>query len=235
MLVMAVLGIVLFAVSRVKLKDVSFIFKMLIFFMVVNLVMIFVIAPEYGTEIYGSRHVLFTIYGRWIITAEQLFYEANIFLKYIMIVPSAILLIVTTNPSEFASSLNKIGISYYISFAFSLTLRYIPDVQRDYETIANAQQARGVELSSKTGLLKRLKGIAAILQPLIITSIERIDVISRAMEMRGFGKHKKRTWYRARPFSVHDKITLVASLLLFALGMYISFRTGSRFWNPFKG
>jgi energy-coupling factor transport system permease protein len=235
MALMAVAGCVLFKISKLRLKDVSFIFKMLIFFMAVNLLMIYVISPQYATTLYKTRHVLLPLPGRWAITAEQVFYETNILLKYIVMVPAAILLIVTTNPSEFAASLNRVGVSYYISYAVSLTLRYIPDVQRDYETISQAQAARGIELSKKAPLIKRLKAVSRILLPLIVSSIDRIDEIAHAMELRSFGKHKKRTWYRAAPFSRADKATLAAGTILFALLMWLSFKTGARFWNPFGG
>ena len=230
---MCVLGAALFVVSRTKLSEVSFIFKMLVIFMVLNVAAIYAFAPEQGTLIYGTRHVLVEGTGRWCLTAEELFYEANIILKYACVVPVAVLLIVTTHPSEFAASLNRIGVSYTIAYAVSLTLRYIPDVQRDYETISQAQQARGLELSKKASPIKRLKGASAILLPLIFSSIDRIDVISHAMELRGFGKHKTRTWYSARPFSKLDAAVLTVSFIAFAITMYFIFQDGSRFYNPF--
>jgi energy-coupling factor transport system permease protein len=174
-----------------------------------------------------------TFSGRYTLTAEQLFYELNVFLKYVSIVPPAILLMVTTNPSEFAASLNRIGVPYTAAYAVSLTLRYIPDVQRDYTTISRAQQARGLELSNKSSPIKRIKGMARLLLPLIISSLDRIDVVSNAMELRGFGKGKKRSWYMARPFCRFDIAVFVISLLLFAFGMWFTFRHGSRYFNPF--
>jgi energy-coupling factor transport system permease protein len=160
-------------------------------------------------------------------------------LKYLMIIPPAILLIVTTHPSEFAASLNKIGVPYTIAYAVSLTMRYIPDVQRDYEAISQAQQARGVELARrKKGFvspLKRLRGSARLLLPLIFSSLDRIEVVSHAMELRGFGKNKKRTWYSARPWTAFDIAVLVVSAALFAAGMWFTFRDGDRYWNPFEG
>jgi energy-coupling factor transport system permease protein len=54
------------------------------------------------------------------------------------------------------------------------------------------------------------------------------------MELRGFGKHKKRTWYSARPFTTADIVTLVLAALLFAFGMWFTFRDGDRFYNPFR-
>lgn len=233
LIVMAVLGITAFAISGTKISEVSFIFKLLLVFMGINLLAIYALAPEQGVEIYGTRNLIWEGIGRYTITWEQLYYETNIFLKYVVAVPIALLLIVTTHPSEFASSLNRIGINYSIAYAISLTLRYVPDIQRDYQDISKAQQARGIELSRKVAWYKRLKGSVAILMPLVFSSLERIDTISNAMELRGFGKHKKRTWYSGRAFARIDAVVLIATVLLFALGMFLTFRTGTRFHNPF--
>ncbi|WP_038078176.1 energy-coupling factor transporter transmembrane component T family protein [Treponema primitia] len=233
MLIMSVLGITVFIISGTKFRDVAFIFKMLILFMLINIITIYLFSPEQGVKIYGTRHVISDGIGRFTLTKEQVFYEFNILLKYSMMVPMAILLIVTTNPSEFAASLNRVGVNYSIAYAVSLALRYIPDVQRDYEAISQAQQARGVELSRKVSWIKRIKGASAILLPLIFSSLDRIDVISHAMELRSFGKHKRRTWYSGRPFARADVLVLVIAGLLFALGMWFTFKDGSRFYNPF--
>ena len=69
----------------------------------------------------------------------------------------ALLFMVATNPSEFAASLNKIGVSYKIAYSVSIALRYIPDVQRDYQDISFAQQARGIDMSKRKSLQKELK------------------------------------------------------------------------------
>ena len=231
---LALLGIILFSISQIRFKDISFIIKLMSFFLILNLVAVYLFSPEEGVSIYQTRYVIWEGIGRFTLTAEQLFYEFNIFLKYITIIPPAILLIVTTHPTEFAASLNRIGVPYTAAYSVSLTLRYIPDIQRDYEAISQSQQARGLELSRKASIIKRLKRTVPLLLPLIISSLDRIDVISRAMELRGFGKNKKRSWYSAKPFSRSDKIALAVSTMLFIAGMWYTFRTGSRFYNPFN-
>jgi len=233
MAAMALLALVLFGVSRVRWREVSFIFALLLLFMGFNLIAIYIFAPEQGVEVYRTRHLLFAGYGRFTVTAEQLFYLANVLLKYCVIVPPALLLIVTTHPGEFASSLNRIGVSYSIAYAVSLTLRYIPDVQRVYLDISRAQQARGIELSSRASWVKRLKGAAAILMPLLFNSLERIDVVSTAMILRGFGKNRRRTWYSYKPFTFADIAVITVSVLLTALCLWITFKDGDRFYNPF--
>ncbi len=69
----------------------------------------------------------------------------------------ALLFILATNPSEFAASLNKIGVSYKISYSVSIALRYIPDIQREYHDISFAQQARGIDMSKKKKVRKKNK------------------------------------------------------------------------------
>ena len=226
-------GIIVFKISKIKFKDVSFILYFILFFLLLNALLIFVFSPYQGVEIYGSRTDLFHLIGPYTVTKEQLFYELNVILKYFATIPMALLFILTTDPSEFAASLNKIGVSYKVAYTVSIALRYIPDVQRDYKDISFAQQARGIDLSSKEKLSKRIKNSAAILMPLIFSSLERIDKISLAMELRAFGNNKKRTWYNSRKFGKIDYISIVILLMIVAISIAMVKVNGSRFYNPF--
>lgn len=231
--VVAVIALVLFRVSKIRLREVSFLVGAVTVFMLMNNVLIFLFSPEHGVSLYGSRHVLLSFGGRYAVTQEQLFYHLNLLLKYLCTIPVVILFVCTTNPSEFAASLNRIGVSYHISYAVALALRYIPDIQREYRDISRAQQARGVEMSKKATLIKRLKAASAILIPLVLSSLERIEVVSNAMELRRFGKAKQRTWYAGRDFTKWDYLTIAFSVLLMAVSMLLTFLNGSRFYNPF--
>ena len=231
--VMLVLSFVFFKASKTEWKQVGSIFKVILFFLVVNVLAIFLFAPDQGVKIYGTRHVLGQLAGNYAITAEQLFYELNIILKYFTIIPAVFIFVVTTNPSEFAASLNRIGISYNIGYAVAIALRYIPDVQDDFHKIKNAQEARGIEMSGKAKLTQRIKSVAAIIFPLIFTSVERIDTVSNAMELRGFGKYKKRTWYMGKPLAAADYAVLIVTAAFSAVALMITFSNGSRFYNPF--
>jgi energy-coupling factor transport system permease protein len=231
---MFLLSIIVFKVSKVEFKTVSFVLYFILAFLVINNVAIFLLSPYQGTSIYGTRHNLLHIAGSYYFTKEQLFYQFNITLKYFSIIPMALLFFVTTDPSEFAASLNRLGVSYHIAYSVSIALRYIPDVQRDYQDISFAQQARGIDMSKKESFFKRIKNSAAILMPLIFSSLERIETISCAMELRGFGNKKKRTWYNSRPFIKQDYIAIVLVILLLITSIIVTLNNGTRFYNPFK-
>lgn len=227
-----VVSLAAFKLSNIKLREVRFMLVFMLVFLALNDLFIFLFDPNQGTTLYGTRTVLCHLFWRYDLTAEQLFYMFNISLKYFVTLPVAILFISTTNPSEFAASLNSIGVSYKVGYSVAIALRYIPDIQRDYHSISQAQQARGVELGRSEPFFKRLKNAVSILLPLILTSLNRIDTISNAMELRGFGKSDKRTWYTRRPFTRRDFIALGlgAALLLISLTVTIKF---GRFYNPF--
>ena len=230
---MFIFSIVMFKISKVKFKDISFVLYFILVFLLINNIAIFFFSPYEGVEIYKTRTDIFHLFGPYTVTAQQLFYQLNVTLKYFSIIPMALLFMVTTNPSEFAASLNRIGVSYKISYSVAIALRYIPDIQRDYHDISFAQQARGIDMSKKAGLTSRIKNSAAIIMPLIFSSLERIESISSAMELRAFGNNKKRTWYSGRPFKKRDYIAIVVVVCVFIAALMATKINGGRFFNPF--
>lgn len=232
LLAIALMSIGGFFLAKLKWRQFSFVAKFIIVFAILNLVLVYLFAPSYGQNLYHSRHVLLGS-GYFIVTYEELFYLANVALKYCCTVPLALLFLLTTNPSEFAASLNKLKVSYKVSYAVALAMRYIPDIQQDYQNIANASAARGFELSQKANLFKRIVGVARIIMPLVFTSLARIDTISTAMELRRFGRKKTRTWYTSRPVMRKDWLILVLALLFLGVTAWLWHQNGGRFFNPF--
>ena len=233
LIVLTAVSFLLFRIAKLKISDISLMLGLMGIYIVMNNVLIFLFSPDHGSSIYGTETVLFHLFGPYTVTAEQLFYHLNVILKTACTIPIVLLFVCTTNPSEFAASLNRIGISYRISYAVALALRYIPDIQREYRDISLAQQARGTEMSKKASLVNRLKAASTILIPLILSSLERIETISNAMELRGFGKNQKRTWYSARKFSRTDILCMGVCILLMIFSLILTWFSGSRYYNPF--
>ncbi len=228
------LSAVIFKASGLGFKQVKIMAVYVVIFLLLNFILTFLFAQVYGTEIYGTRHEIFRFTDFYVITQEQLLYQVTKSIKYASVVPLGMIFLLTTNPSEFAASLNRVGISYKAAYALSLTLRYFPDMIRNYQDIAVAQQSRGLDLSKKEKLGIRVKNTMNICIPLIFSTLDRIELISNAMDLRGFGKHKKRTWYVARPLRKGDWGALCFGALILAGSLCLSFFVnGSRFWNPF--
>lgn len=229
-----IFSIIILRVAKIKFSQIKLMVLYTLIFVIVNAFITFLFAPERGIEIYGTRHQILTIFGSYNLTLEQLLYQGTKLLKYASVIPFGILFFLTTNPSEFAAALSGIGVNYKAAFAVSLTLRYFPDIQRLYHDISLSQQARGLDMSKKASLASRFKNSLLILIPLVFSSLDRIDLISNAMDLRGFGKSKKRTWYSKGKLTHEDFIAIGVSAAIFIGTILVSvFINKSRFFNPF--
>lgn len=234
LLVIGLGALALFATSGIRLKDISFVLSFALAFALLNVLMVYLFAPQYGVEIYEAKTVLIDGLGAYSITAQELFYLFNLALKYVCTIPLALIFLMTTHPSQFASSLNQIGVSYKIAYSVSLTLRYIPDVQEEYQIIKLSQEARGLELSKKANFVQRVKGNLQMISPLIFSSLERIETISTAMELRRFGKNKKRTWYTYQEMTTPDRLIILGSIVMVVLSILLIWVNQGRFYNPWR-
>ena len=227
-------SLVIFKASELEFKQIKSMLVYVGIFLLLNFVLSYIFDPTYGTEIYGTWHEFFRINDYFIVTQEQLLYQITKIKKYASVVPLGMIFLLTTNPSELAASLNRVGISYKVTYTLSLTLRYFPDMIRDYQNIAVAQQIRGLDMYKKEKLTTRVKHMINICVPLIFSTLDRIELISNAMDLRGFGKHKKRTWYVAKKLQKSDFIAMLIGALVFVISISLTlFVNGSRFWNPF--
>jgi energy-coupling factor transport system permease protein len=230
---MLLLGFLLIGFSRIPFR----IYRPFLFFMIyilfMNSLFMFLFAPMQGVEYMGSRTDLFVITGRYTVTRETLFYLLVIGVKHFSIFPIALLFVFTTHPTEFASSMNRIGIPYKVAYSVSLTLRYLPEITKDFVNIMQSQQARGVDISRKVPLKQRIRNVTRVLIPLLLSSLEKAEVISNAMSLRGFGKGKRRTWYNSRPLAMRDYLTFAGMVLFLIFVVYMKSRVPDMFWYPF--
>ena len=234
LVLIALFSIILLYVSEIRFKDVSFVAVFATAFAILNVLMVYLFSPEYGVGLYGAKSVIWQGIGSYTITSQELFYLLNLIIKYICTIPLAIIFLMTTHPSQFASSLNQIGVSYKIAYSVSLTLRYIPDLQEEFHLIKMSQEARGLELSSKAKLSQRIKGNLQIIIPLIFSSLDRIETIATAMELRRFGKNKKRTWYTYQVFNRMDIAVIALSFAFLLVSFALFFVNHGRFYNPWR-
>jgi len=233
-LAVMVFSLVILTISRIKYSQIRLMVIYVLIFLITNAVISFFFSPGQGSLIYGTQHVFGLLFGQIKLTWEQLFYQVTKLFKYASVIPLGMIFLLTTNPSEFASSLNGVGVNYKAAFAVALTLRYFPDIQMDYHDISQAQQARGLDMSHKAKIFDRFKNAIMIIIPLIFSSLDRIELISNAMDLRGFAKSKTRTWFTSKKLARLDYLAILVSFVILLFTIYVSvFINHSRFFNPF--
>ena len=200
-------------------KLMALFFGFMLFSNLFNFVLLWLIKPNYGLTMCGSSTVLYQLSDFYIVTAEMLWYFLVRLLKMMGTFIISLVFILSITPSEMAAGLYSIKVPYKICTIVSIALRYIPDISRDYQNIRISMQARGMELDAKKSKLStRLKQTVLILVPLIITSFERVGNIANAMDLRGYGKQKTRTYYSEHEETKND--TRVKFFYL-ALGIFL--------------
>lgn len=229
------LAIAVMLLSKIPFRRFVPLMCIMLFMITVNALAIFLFSPDQGSYYIGSRTI---ILGNpdmhYALSLETLIYLITVCLKYFTIFPIALVFVFATHPSEFASSLNRLKLSYRISYAVALTLRYIPEITDDFRHIMNAQMARGVDISKNVKLAKRISNVSKVLGPLLLSSLDRIDTISNAMVLRGFGKNrKKRTWYMSRKMRAADYLAIFVMLAILSTSFILRFYCNIMFYYPF--
>lgn len=229
-LIMTILGFIMLKIAQLPYRNIRPLVIFVVIFTIFNSLLLILVTPQYGSQLSGKYTVLFNIFG-FKLTYETLFFALTLSLKYLSLLPITILFIFTTHPGSFASSLNRLKVSYKVAYAISIALRYIPDVKDEMVNIINAQEARGVAFKKgDAGIFERMKNFVSVLLPLLISSLQRVEVVSNAMELRGFGKGETRTWYDRKPLNAVDYTFVVFSILLVVFGVYLKSDICNRFW-----
>lgn len=181
-----------------------------------NLFLIWIVEQDYGDSLVGASHILVQVTARYALSAETLWYFTVRFLKFMATFLVSITFIQSITPSEIAAGLYAIKVPYKVATIVSIAFRYIPEITRDFTDIKISMQARGMELDSKkTGVFHRLKQNIVILVPLIIVSFDRIGNIANAMDLRGYGSGKTRTYYSEHEMTPGDYKMQVFYILLY--------------------
>lgn len=188
-----------------KWKQLKGVITFIVLMNLLNIFLFYLAKPDIGLTYTGSSTILYRFNGYFIITYETLIYFLTRMTKIFGVVLISLWFMVSITPSQLASGLSGCGLPYHFSTMVALGFRYIPDIFNDYKTIQESTQMRGVEMDARrTSLMMRLKQTVLVLFPLIMVSFDRVGTIASAMELRGFGQKRRRTYYCELPPTRED-------------------------------
>lgn len=99
-----------------------------------------------------------------------------------------------TRVEEFTAGLNRMGLPFAVCFALSLAFRLVPLFLSEVQTVVEAQRARGLEIDTGT-LFARVRKYVPLLVPTLVLAIRHTDLLSMALEGKGFGAQPGRSSY----------------------------------------
>jgi len=221
------LSIIIFILLKIAGISFKTILKSLkpMMFMMVFLFIINILIYKEGIPLFTVKFLNFTLYSEAI--TQTLF----IIIRLALMLAVTTILTTTTKPLDMTY-----GLEWYmrplkiirfpaheIAMTISIALRFIPTILEETQRIIKAQKSRGVDLEE--GKLKdKIRAIISLLIPLLISSFQRSEELSDAMEARGYNPSAKRTRYRTLKFKLIDLISSIIVVILLIsvifLGIY---------------
>ena len=154
------------------------------------------------------------------LTADIVEFSLALTLRFLALVTSFSIFFLTTSPDKLSLALEKAKVPYEFNFAFITSIRFVPVLADEAQSIMDAQRSRGLELD-KGRFLTRIRNYIPILLPLIINSIRRSLELAEAMESRAFGATKERTNLYELKMSAMDYLVLAISVFALSAAFYI--------------
>jgi energy-coupling factor transport system permease protein len=128
--------------------------------------------------------------------------------RIVSFVLSGLMFVTITRIEEFTYALTRLGIPYKGAFALSLGFRLVPLFYQNLQTIVEAQKSRGVDLDN-AGLVRKATLYLPVISILISYGLRNADIMAMALEAKGFGYSKERTFLLQPSFKIVDAATLV--------------------------
>ena len=152
--------------------------------------------------------------------------------RLLAIALAGILATATSQPTELADALvQQLGVSPRFAFGALAALRLLPLMALEWQTIAMARRARGMDAGLSP--IRAVRLFAGQLLALLVGAVRRASRMALAMEARGFGALPCRTVARVQRMTTGDWAWIGGAFVLGAGAVGISLAFGT--WRPLIG
>lgn len=147
------------------------------------------------------------------ITEGALSYAANLLLRFLALVAVGFPLAFAIRPGDLAVAFARLGLPARFAYGIDLTFTFLPSAAGNLQETAAAQRLRGYERTATRNPIRRLREVAPLMVPVTITSFVDAEDTVDALDLRGFGTHK-RTWLREIRYTPVDWALTLAAVLV---------------------
>ncbi|MCX8193611.1 MAG: energy-coupling factor transporter transmembrane protein EcfT [Nitrososphaeria archaeon] len=182
--------------------------------------------PWNETPIYKTQILLweFTLYY------EGVAWGVAFPLRIAVCLSSALFFLFTTEPVKLIALLFKLRLPFRFIYMIAGSLQLTNILLEEYQTILQAQKSRG--LRTDVNILKRIFTYAAILIPLTLSTLNKVQIRAIALMSRGFSAPVEKTWPYELSFKKVDYLFLIGIILLTMVFVYIYLKYG---FSPLSG
>lgn len=132
------------------------------------------------------------------------------------------MLTMTTSPRLLALGLTKLGMPYKAAYIATTALNLIPAFEEDARIIMDAQKLRGMRAFEEGTLMDKFRAYPSLAIPLLTGAMRRAQLLGIAMDARGFGAFKTKTWLEDIRMSSADYWAFAAALVFTACALFLN-------------
>lgn len=153
--------------------------------------------------------------GWFSVTEGSALAAAAIVLRILAIGVPGVVLLSTTDPTDLADSLAQdLRLPHRFVLAALAAMRLFGVLAEEWSALGQARRARGL---GGDGVVGRVRLFLGQLYALLVLAVRRATVLATAMEARGFGATRHRTWARPSRFRLSDWLVVAGGVLLAGL------------------
>ncbi|MCG1025171.1 energy-coupling factor transporter transmembrane component T [Dehalobacter sp.] len=117
-----------------------------------------------------------------------------------------------TSATDAALMLIAWGVPYRYAMLVVMTKRFFPLMQKEYLAISESQSVRGYP---SEGIKNRIKNLPLTFMPLLYRTVRHTSDIALAMELKGYGRSKQRTFGKQLHLKSWEMISMMFCTLFF--------------------
>jgi len=172
----------------------------------------------------------------WLIGGAKMSWEGTLYglnivfktLTMILVIPLAIF---TTDVNQMTVGMVRAKIPYKVVFIFSSTLRFVPLLLEEVQSIIESQRLRGLNFE-KMGVFQKAQVYAKVAVPLILNSLSKSQKLEIVLQSKAFSGSSNRTYLHESALTIPDYVLMIGSVVLFivAIALYFGFGIGKFSW-----
>lgn len=156
------------------------------------------------------------VYSFWIFqwSEKDLIHSISLGFRILALVTMSMSFVLTTRPRDLVLSLMlQLRVSALQGYATMAAYRFLPELQAQVDSIHLAQEIRGIPWNK--GIVSRLTSPFRVMLPLLCVAARRGERVACAMESRGLGRNKERTYYKRTEITKTDWLFLVIGIIIY--------------------
>jgi len=159
------------------------------------------------------------------LTSEGLAYGAMVILRTLSLILAIPVVIFTTDLNALIVGLVQMRIPYRVAFVLSATLRFVPLLLEEINSITEAQRLRGLAME-KMSLSQRLQVYSRIAVPLILGAMTKSQQIELVLASRAFSGSPDRTYLHELTLNPVDYVVLAVCALILVAALWLRVTAG---------